>query len=135
MEVTSEILNNKLIAKQGLDEKTVRTLEGLHESMNQIVTMLDSLEWNEENKEQIFQLTKSIELLEFSMQKAWGFPQDKNYHTHWLRNNKCSCPRMDNRDIFYYGGGLIHSSICVIHGENGINPEFWQNLKGRDYGR
>ena len=129
MEVTSEILNNKLIAKQGLDEKDVRTLEGLHESMNQIVSMLNSLEWNEENKEQIFQLTKSIELLEFSMQKAWGFSEDKNYHTHWLRIKFCSCPRLDNKDIFYYGRGLIHSGSCVIHGEDGINPEMWKNLK------
>ena len=128
MEVVSEILNNKLVAKQGLDEKTVRTLEGLHESMNQIVDMLNSLEWNEENKEQIFQLTKSIELLEFSMQKAWGFSEDKNYHTHWLRNNKCSCPRLDNTDIMYYGRGLIYLSTCKIHGEE-AQPEFWQNLK------
>lgn len=129
MKVVSEILNNNLIAQQGLDEKAVRTIEGLHESMYQVVSMLNKLEWNKENKEQIFQLTKSIELLEFSMQKAWGFPQDKNYHIHWLRNQHCNCPRRDNRDIMYYGGGLLHSSTCTIHGENGINPEFWKNLK------
>jgi len=129
MEIVSHRLNNALIEKQGLNQKDVDTIESLHDNMDTIVNMLNSLEWNDENREQIFQLTRSIEVLEFTMQKAWGFSQDKAFHTHWLRNNKCSCPRLDNRDIFYYGRGLIYSGSCKIHGENGMNPEFWNKFK------
>lgn len=128
MEIVSEILNNRLIEKHGLDEKTVRLIEEKHSELNQLIDMINSLEWNDENKQQILQLTKSIENMEFVLQGLWGFEQDKAFHTHWLRNNKCDCPRMDNRDIFYYGRGLIYSGACRVHGEL-AQPEFWQNLK------
>ena len=129
MEIISHRLNNALIEKQGLNQKDVDTIESLHDNMDTIVNMLNSLEWNDENREQIFQLTRSIEILEFTMQKAWRFSQDKAFHTHWLRNNHCNCPRMDNRDPLYFGGGQIHRGDCLIHGENGMNPEFWNKFK------
>lgn len=126
MEIVSEILNNNLIKQQGLDEKTVRLIEEKHSELNQIIDMLDTLEWSDENRGQILQLTDNIELIEFQLQKLWGFPQDKNYHTHWLRNSKCSCPYLDNMD--YWGHGQIRSGVCLVHGEE-ARPEFWQNLK------
>ena len=126
MEKVSKILNNRLIEQQGLNEKTVRLLEEKHSELNQIIDMLNGLEWSEENKAQILQLTDNIELMEFQLQKLWGFPQDKNYHSHWLRNQKCSCPRLDNMD--YLGYGQIKSGACLIHGEE-ARPEFWKNLK------
>jgi len=128
MKVTSEILNNKLIAKQGLDEKTVRLIEEKHSELDKIIYTLNSLEWNEENKERILQLNKSIELMEFTLQKLWGFSQNANYHTHWLRVKFCSCPKLDNLDPMYFGGGKILRGNCKIHGEE-AQPEFWQNLK------
>lgn len=135
MEIVSHRLNNALIEKQGLNQKDVEVIESLHDSMDTIVNILNSLEWNKENREEIFQLTRSIEILEFTLQKIWKFPQDKAFHTHWLRNRHCNCARMDNRDPFYYGGGQIHRGDCKVHGENGMNPELWENLKGREYGK
>ena len=129
MEIVSKRLNPALIEKQGLDQKDVDTIESLHDSMDTVVNMLNSLEWNEKNKEQIFQLTRSIEVLEFTMQKAWRFTQDKAFHTHWLRNRHCCCPRMDNRDPFYFGKGQIYRGDCVIHGMDGMNPEFWEKFR------
>ena len=128
MEIVSEILNNSLIEKQGLDEKTVRLIEEKHSELDQIIGMLNSLDWNDENRGQILQLTDNIELMEFTLQKLWGFPQNANYHSHWLRNKFCSCPKIDNRDIAYYGGGKLHTSNCKIHGEE-ARPDFWKNLK------
>lgn len=128
MEIVSKILNNSLIEKQGLDEKTVRLIEEKHSELNQIIEMLNALEWSDENRGQILQLTDNIELMEFTLQKLWGFPQNKAFHTHWLRSKFCSCPVLDNRDPLYFGGGKIHTSNCKIHGEE-ARPEFWQNLK------
>ena len=128
MEIVSEILNNRLIEKQGLDEKTVRLIEEKHSELNQIIEILNGLDWKEENKAQILQLTENIELMEFTLQKLWGFEQNANYHTHWLRNKFCSCPKLDNRDSIYFGGGKLYRSDCKIHGEE-TRPDYWQNLK------
>ena len=40
MEIVSEILNNNLIKKQGLDEKTVRLLEEKHCELRDILKIL-----------------------------------------------------------------------------------------------
>lgn len=128
MEIVSGILNNCLIEHQGLNEKTVRLIEEKHSELDKIIGMLNSLDWNDENKAQILQLAESIEIMEFTLQKLWGFSQNDNYHSHWLRNKFCSCPKIDNRDSMYFGRGKIHMSNCKIHGEE-ARPEFWQNLK------
>ena len=111
------MLNKKLIEKQGLNEKEVKLIEEKHSELSQIIDMLNKLEWNEENKQRILLLSHNITLMEFTLQKLWKFDLNENFHTHWLKNIHCSCPKQDNLDIYYFGKGKIISSECKIHGE------------------
>lgn len=62
-------------------------------------------------------MAKNLELedLEFEMQRVWGFSQNANYHTWWLKGEYCTCPKMDNMDPAFYGGGKIITQGCPVH--------------------
>lgn len=74
--------------------------------------LLDNVKDNPERYEDPVQL---IEDLEFALQGLWKFPRDASYHTHWLEIKGCRCPKMDNKDPMYYGGGKITVSDCEWH--------------------
>ena len=52
---------------------------------------------------------------ELQMQELWGFEQDPNKHTWWLKPKSCRCPKLDNTDPAFFGGGRIISGDCPIH--------------------
>lgn len=56
-----------------------------------------------------------IEDIEHTLQGIWKFPRDAKYHTHWLEIKGCTCPKMDNKDPFYYGNGKLIVSDCPWH--------------------
>ena len=56
-----------------------------------------------------------IEDIEFSLHGVWKFVRNSAYHSHWLDIKGCTCPKMDNKDPFYYGGGKIIVSDCPWH--------------------
>jgi len=59
---------------------------------------------------------RTIQDAEFLLQGIWKFEEiDEKYHTHWTDISGCTCPRMDNRDAMYYGGGKITVSDCPWH--------------------
>lgn len=64
----------------------------------------------------LYCLNKSIEPLEFKMQELFGFKVDSNYHRYWCECPKCTCPKIDNREM--RGTGMrYYDSGCIIHGE------------------
>lgn len=65
-------------------------------------------------------------LIEFELQKAWGFSQDKNFHRFWNRPG-CSCPTMDNDDRYPYGSYIITGG-CSLHSYS-APPTFWDKIK------
>lgn len=58
-----------------------------------------------------------IQDCEFTLQGLWKFSRDSKMHTHWLRIKGCTCPKMDNTDPMYFGGGKITVSDCPWHWE------------------
>ena len=64
--------------------------------------------------EKIKQFVKDIENLEFQLQLAWGFPQDRNYHT-WYNIPRCTCPKIDNREKCGTEFRIVDGN-CPIHG-------------------
>jgi len=52
--------------------------------------------------------------VQFALQRAWGFPEDKNYHRFWDIPS-CDCPEMDNDDR-YPTGYYVVSGKCDLHG-------------------
>lgn len=67
------------------------------------------------NRKTIHILNQALEYTELQLQKEWGFDQDVNKHTWWLKPKSCTCPKLDNTDPVYFGGGKIISSDCPIH--------------------
>lgn len=67
------------------------------------------------NPERYSDPVQLIEDIEFTLQGIWKFPRDAKYHTHWLEIKGCTCPKMDNKDPFYYGNGKITISDCPWH--------------------
>ena len=130
-EIKTVRLNPNLVRNQGLNQRQVDLIAQKHQELDQLIDMINGLEWNEENKQQILQLTKSVELYEFQLQKLWGFEQDRNFHTHWVRIEHCSCRTMDNMERLGLGVGYYRYGNCKIHGEENA-PDIWKNLKGRD---
>lgn len=102
------ILNKDLVKQQGINKDTQALLESLHESMEKHkATPLEDIE-------DIPEYVNLIQEIEFAMQRLWGFPQDRNHHTHWYRDPKCNCPVMDNDERF--GQPKYVSSECPLHG-------------------
>lgn len=130
-EIKTTRLNPRLINQQGLIQAEVDLIEQKHEELDKLIDMINGLEWNEENKGQILQLTRSIELMEFHLQKLWKFEQDEKFHIHWFRIKHCGCKTIDNRERLGVGVGYYRYGKCPIHGEE-AQPELWKNLKGRD---
>jgi hypothetical protein len=104
-------LNTRLIAKQGLDQKRVNIILRLHEWLDDMLKRAETQTVADRRA-----LVLKVRFIECMMQKAWGFSVDENFHTHWMRIPGCTCPRMDNTDIAYYGRGRIISGDCPIHG-------------------
>ena len=59
-------------------------------------------------------ISERVAVLEFELQRLWGFPQDKEFHRYWLNIGSCSCPKMDNMDRLGYG--RIINLGCPVHG-------------------
>jgi hypothetical protein len=68
-----------------------------------------------ENPERHANPVQFIEDCEFTLQGLWKFTRDANFHTWWLKTKGCTCPRMDNTDPMYFGGGKITVSDCPWH--------------------
>jgi hypothetical protein len=61
------------------------------------------------------EMHEDLHIIEESIQEAFGFPQDKNYHRFWEWPG-CACPVFDNMDSWgtptkYY------SAECPVHDE------------------
>lgn len=100
-------------------------IKKLHSEASEVVELIDyctSKASGKQHKKSEFHsrlikfLNNYLELLEFRMQKEWGFAQDANYHTWWLKPKSCTCPKLDNTDPVYFGAGKIISEDCPVHG-------------------
>ena len=103
------VLNSRLLDRQkawdNLDE-----IKNLHLEKLKIFEQMELTDVKEDLKN----YAQEIEQLEFKLQKAWGFSQDRNYH-YWYDVPKCICPKLDNRDN--YGTEYrIFDSTCPVHG-------------------
>lgn len=109
-------LNERLIEKQGLDERDVAELERLHVSREVLFEEMENL--NPELEEDLSLLKTYVvllESLEFNMQRVWKFEQDRSKHSWWYRVPHCKCPKMDNADPLMSARGRIINGNCPLH--------------------
>ena len=103
-------LNSSLVLRQGLDVSELRNLKALHaEKLKYFDLMRET-----DDREKLREYAHEVECIEFEMQKAWHFPQDRNFHE-WYRVPKCTCPNMDNADWRGTDRRII-SLDCPVHG-------------------
>jgi hypothetical protein len=104
-------LNAALVLKQGLDIDELRQLKRLHRSKIELFEQMK----NTDDRADLKILAHDVENIEFAMQKAWHFDEDRNFHE-WYKVPKCTCPKMDNADW----RGTDHRIIvmdCPVHGK------------------
>lgn len=58
-------------------------------------------------------LVVDLTLIEFELQRLWGFLLDSNFHRFW-EAPKCQCPTLDNEDL--YPCRSLISTHCPLHG-------------------
>lgn len=112
-QVSKSCLNSNLIKKQDLNEDQIDKIADLHAFLEETMNKMDALK--DGDVIELRELRDEVERLEFALQDAWGFPQDKNFHSWWYRVPHCRCPKLDNQD--WYGTKFrITVANCPIHG-------------------
>ena len=104
-------LNSDLVLRQGIDASELRHLKFLHAEKLKYFNLMNAT--NEKSK--LREYAHEIECIEFEMQKAWHFTEDRNFHE-WYKVPKCTCPRMDNADNRGTNRRIIVMD-CPVHGE------------------
>lgn len=104
------ILNQALIAKQGLTLSEVLTIEELHKTKQLLIWRMK----HSKKPETLRRLADEVTEVEYKLQDAWKFPRDKNFHKFWELPG-CSCPLHDNCER-WGTGYAVYSQDCLIHG-------------------
>jgi len=108
----TETLSVSLVVKQKLPRENIIELKVLHIIRLNLFDMFEA-ETIPARQRKIVPL---MEELEFRMQKAWKFEQDRNKHSWWFQVPHCTCPKIDNWEGCSFGRRIINSS-CPVHGE------------------
>ena len=103
--------NSSLILRQGVDASELRHLKFLHAEKLKYFDLMKETD----EKEKLKEYAHEVECIEFEMQKAWHFTQDRNFHE-WYKVPKCTCPKMDNADNRGTNRRIIVMD-CPVHGE------------------
>ncbi len=104
-------LNSRLVERQKLTQKKVDKIISLHKEKHELFVKMESAI----EKETLKHLAEEVTKVELKLQKAWGFPEDENFH-YWYDVPQCSCPKMDNRDNWGTKYRII-ASECPVHGK------------------
>lgn len=86
-------LNARLITQKALSKIQVQAIKELHKQRMMLEEQLESVH----REEDIRHLFLRWQTTQFSLQQAWGFPEDANFHpSHRLPH--CDCPKLDGDD-------------------------------------
>jgi len=106
------ILNDTLVAKQGLSDEQKQKLHILYKQLDDIFEYCASTP--EDSLAEIGEsITETIKNIEFQLQEAWNFDKDPLKHAWWNKAPKCKCPKLDNDERF--GFGKYINCTCPIH--------------------
>ena len=108
-------LNRYLVEEKKLTEEQVDKIKNLHVAQAAHVEHMQRLD----PKKDIESLRKCLEVWrfnEFSIQEAWGFPRNPDFHREYMLPH-CRCPKMDNEDM--WGTEYrIKRDDCPLHGKD-----------------
>ena len=105
------MLNPQLVEEKCLSDENLKELKALHAIRFALFeTMAEETEKNTLRK-----YCGVLEALEFKMQEAWGFPQDRNFHSWWVQAPHCSCS--ESNLTHFIGKGRLINPDCILHGD------------------
>lgn len=103
-----------VLSKRLLDSQNCwQNLEALKDA-HQFKLMLYSMIEDETDVEMLKQLAEDITLVEFELQRLWGFTENRTFHRFW-ETPKCVCPHLDNEERIGTPYQIINT-MCSLHG-------------------
>jgi hypothetical protein len=123
MKTETWMLNPVLVERQALTDAEITEIVRLHNVRENVFKELESLNPTIDTR-MVTVCVSMIENLEFALQRAWRFTEDKAMHTWWFMSPHCTCPKNDNWAIFINGGkplpwmrheGRLVDEECVLH--------------------
>lgn len=106
-------INVELADQLGISEGARKSITYWQDSIVEFFEDIKSGECNLTPKH----VVECLEVWEFRLQDLWGFAQDSAYHKYWNFIPGCTCPKLDNSDLFGSNYRVITGS-CPYHGEN-----------------
>lgn len=107
-------LNPLLVERQGISVKGVELLKSLHRDRLAIEEEMELTGSND-----IIALRSLFDKwtkVQFALQKAWGFEQDKSKHPFWTVPC-CVCPKIDNEENYLVPDIRDIDNGCPVHGK------------------
>jgi len=108
--------HNSILAKRAsMPDEIKQRVKDINDEIDELIE--SSYKFNDvEEDGKILELLKE---LEFELQEYWGFEKNEAYHRSWYKVSTCKCPRLDNKDRYATGTGVINSN-CPHHGTNNV---------------
>ena len=92
--------------------RNIRQLRCIADEIN---IMLENAVDDKAKPEVIKVLSGLLTQTEFALQTLWEIPLNRKWHSYWLKNERCTCPRLDNLEEMGVGDS-IYDMTCPIHG-------------------
>lgn len=92
--------------------RNIRQLQCIAKEIN---IMLENAVDDKAKPEVIQVLSGLLSQTEFALQTLWELPVNTKWHSYWLKNERCTCPRLDNYEQMG-SGDFIYDMTCPIHG-------------------
>lgn len=106
-----EHLNQNLVARNNVSYEAQQQLCELYDGLD---ALLETSKLEGLTRADYDVISDKITVLEFELQRLWGFPQDKEFHRYWLSVGHCKCGAIDNLERLGYG--RIINLGCPVHG-------------------
>jgi hypothetical protein len=97
--------NEAFADKQGISAVDRQRLDSKYEEL--FAVLENPSEWNSPEAQ--------VRKIEFDLQKLWKFPQDPKFHRYQLEIKGCTCPRLDNFELFGHTADRYRVSDCPWH--------------------
>jgi hypothetical protein len=98
-----------------------QTLSKMLALYSDLFFLLDNTQYVKTKRDRIA-LVKVIENIEYDLQECWGFKKDTAYHSYWNHPTDCTCPRLDNEELFGTNRRNINSD-CPFHNLEELRDE------------
>ena len=97
--------------KQKLDVNDLKIIKNIHRKRLRLFDIITE----ENDPVRLRKLAQQITEIEYTLQEAWGFNKNINFHSWWFMAPKCHCPIMDNQDSIGTNYHII-TTDCPLHG-------------------